>query len=127
MAEFAEPATGSVLYLSAEDDRDVVHRRLVAICNSHNIGLDALVDLHVLDLAGDDAVLASPRPLGLLKPTTLVSPVERMIAELRPALVVLSIPWPTSTAGTKTTGRLSANSSTCSAAGQSGTGPRCCS
>jgi len=81
---------GACVYLSAEDDEDELHRRLVAIANSENVGLDRLRDLHIVPLAGEDALLAVPDARGnILKPTPLFAALERLIADVAPVLIVL--------------------------------------
>ncbi|MGY5803382.1 AAA family ATPase [Rhizobium sp. LEGMi12c] len=85
-----EVAKGSCLFISAEDDEDELHRRLVDVARGHSLGISDLSDLLYRSLAGEDAILAAPESKGgLLKPTRLFSQLEMLIAERRPMLVVL--------------------------------------
>ena len=84
------PEPGRVLFLSAEDDRDELHRRLYNIARRKGRRLSDAADLDVLTLAGRDAVLALPGPKGdMLAPTLLFQALRAKIAETRPALIVL--------------------------------------
>lgn len=81
---------GNVIYLSAEDDRDELHRRLADIAQSYGADLADLTALKVVPLAGQDAVLAGTGPRnGLLTPTPLWSDLEAMVAAWEPVLIVL--------------------------------------
>ncbi len=64
-----EVRRGNVLYLSAEDDRDEVHRRLDSITLDYGVDLADLAGLKVLDMTGEDAVLAAADHKGRLTPT----------------------------------------------------------
>ena len=81
------PAYGTALYLSAEDDRDELHRRMAAIGGMG--GLSRFGNLHLLSLAHDDALLATLERNGTLQPTALHGAIEKRIAEISPRLVVL--------------------------------------
>lgn len=65
------PKQGPVFYVSAEDDEDEIHRRLADIVASRGLKLSELGDLHVLSLAGKDAVLAAPDRAGIISATKL--------------------------------------------------------
>lgn len=81
---------GAALYLSAEDDRDELHRRLAAILEAEGLNFEALGDLSLLSLAGDDALLATVnRATGLMVPTPLLAALDAKAAALRPAVVVV--------------------------------------
>jgi RecA-family ATPase len=81
---------GNVIYLSAEDDRDELHRRLVDIAQSYDADLADLAGLKVIPLAGHDAVLASTSGRnGLLAPTPLWSELEALSTAWEPVLIVL--------------------------------------
>ncbi|MCA3518508.1 MAG: AAA family ATPase, partial [Rhodobacter sp.] len=83
-------AGGGALYLSAEDDRDELHRRLSDICASAGAGLADLDRLTLCPLAGEDALLASlDRATGALRPTALFRDLDARLASERPALMVL--------------------------------------
>lgn len=77
---------GRVLYFSAEDEIDELHRRMNAMCPD----LAALDDLEIAPLAGQDAVLAAPEGKeGLLKATKLFGDLRSAIVDFRPVLLVL--------------------------------------
>jgi RecA-family ATPase len=83
----AEP--GPVLYLSAEDELDEVHRRLVDIVKHHDKNLTDLADLHILPLAGEDAILAAPAARSnVIEATALWRKIIAYVEHIRPRVVV---------------------------------------
>jgi len=81
---------GPVVFLTAEDELDEVHRRLEAVCEADDLDIALLEDLHIVPLAGKDALLAIPdRDRGIMKETPLFGSVRRLISEVRPRLVFL--------------------------------------
>jgi RecA-family ATPase len=83
-------AGGSCLFLSAEDDEDELHRRLNDIIRGLGVDFDKIADLHVRSLVGEDAVLAvADNKSNKMVPTKLFQMLDKAIAEMRPALVVL--------------------------------------
>lgn len=85
-----QPATGPALFISAEDDRDELHRRLVDIVRASGGQLLDLDRLTIRSLAGEDALLAMlDRQTGALSPTSLYAEIEARIADEKPVLVVL--------------------------------------
>jgi RecA-family ATPase len=80
---------GTALFITAEDDRDEVHRRLEDIAQDVDVRLEELDDLHIVSLAGADAVLASEGMKRKLHPTRLFHDLKALIAKLRPLLVGL--------------------------------------
>jgi RecA-family ATPase len=83
-------AGGGAMYLSAEDDRDELHRRLGDICVSAGARLADLDRLTLCPMAGEDALLAQlDRATGALRPTALFRDLDARLASERPALVVL--------------------------------------
>ena len=79
---------GPVLYVGAEDDRDEMHRRLAAICKAGEIEFDRLENLHLLCLAGSDAVLATANDSNVVQPTPLWRKVCRLVRAIKPLLVI---------------------------------------
>ena len=77
-------AQGPALYLSAEDEKDEIHRRLNRIVPG---GLDKLGDLHIAPMAEMDALLVAPQG-GRLDITPLFKALAARIEQLRPAFVV---------------------------------------
>ncbi len=83
-------ADGPVVYVSAEDDRDELHRRLSSIAEAEGIDLERLTDLFIVPLAGQDAVIAEPDgKFGLIKPTRIFRGLESLVDRIKPRLVVL--------------------------------------
>lgn len=84
-------ASGRVVYLSAEDERHEVHRRLEDVCAAHGATLADLHDVRVWDLASSaDAILARPdgRSGGVV-PTDRWERLRSQLAEFRPKLLVV--------------------------------------
>ena len=81
-----KPQAGSVLFLSAEDETEELHRRLARIVPK----LDSLGQLTIVPLAGKDAVLSAPSGRdGLLKPTPIYTALRHLVDKHRPTLLVL--------------------------------------
>lgn len=82
--------TGPAVYLSAEDDRDELHRRLHDITRAEQIGLDDLDRLSIRSLAGEDALLATLVPgTGILAGTALHQEISGYVEQQSPAVVIL--------------------------------------
>jgi RecA-family ATPase len=80
------PEPGKVLFLSAEDEIEEIHRRLAKI----RPGLSGLEDLSIIKMAGKDAVLAAPGGRdGLLHATPIFSALHALVATHRPSLLIL--------------------------------------
>jgi RecA-family ATPase len=82
-------AGGASLFVTAEDDKDEVHRRLEDVAAHLGVKLEDLDDLHIVSLAGEDALLALPSGRGNLAPTQRFAALSAAISDLQPALVVL--------------------------------------
>ena len=81
---------GKALYLSAEDDEDEMHRRLVDICMHMNKSLKELGSLHIKSLVDqEDAALVRAVDRGRLNPTPLYALVRARVEQLRPRLLVI--------------------------------------
>lgn len=81
---------GAVLYLSAEDDEDELHRRLDDIALAESVSLDRLKQLRIVPLAGEDAMLAAPDPRSnILRATPLFNAVQELIETHAPSLLIL--------------------------------------
>ena len=69
--------TGRAVILSAEDDKDEVHRRLDDICAADEIAAGELEGLDIVDMVGSDCVLGSPeKGRGLIKASAVFEQVE---------------------------------------------------
>jgi RecA-family ATPase len=84
------PDPGPVLIVTAEDDEEEIHRRLAAIAKGLTVELSDLADLHIVPLAGQDAVLGAPEgKAALIAPTTVFRGLLALVERIRPRLVVL--------------------------------------
>lgn len=84
------PEPGSVIYLSAEDDLDELHRRLADITRGIGRSFDDLGLLQLVPRSGQDAVLAAADGAkGVVKATALWRELKAEVREIRPRLVVL--------------------------------------
>lgn len=83
-------AGGPVVYLSAEDDEDELHRRLDDILQATGCDYDDTTNLILCSHAGRDALLATPGvPTGALQPTKLYERLDARMGAVKPALLVL--------------------------------------
>ena len=82
---------GGALFISAEDDRDEIHRRLVDIAQAEGVGLADLDGLTLRSLAGKDALLSVPLPgqSDVMAETPLFKRLDGWLSKHRPALTVL--------------------------------------
>jgi RecA-family ATPase len=85
----AMPDPGPVVAICCEDDADELHRRLHAIVRHYGASFADLADLHVLSLAGRDALLTTARRDGLMTPTKLFTRVMDAAATIKPRLILL--------------------------------------
>ena len=84
------PDQGRVLVVTAEDDEDEIHRRVVAIAKSLAIDLKDLADLHVAPLAGRDAVMATPEGrAALIAPTPVFRGLVALVEQIKPRVVII--------------------------------------
>lgn len=79
---------GGALFISAEDDRAEIHRRIMAIASYEQIPVELLNRLTLRSLAGCDALLATLDRARLV-PTPLYHELDGRIGDERPAIVVL--------------------------------------
>jgi RecA-family ATPase len=84
------PEPGPVLYLNAEDEEEELHRRFARIAAHYESSFSDLAgQLHILSLAGKDAVLGAADRMGLVKPTRLFVHLHKVACSLRPKLIAL--------------------------------------
>ncbi|HET7409822.1 MAG TPA: AAA family ATPase [Paracoccaceae bacterium] len=82
--------SGQVMYLSAEDDKDELHRRLNDISRAEGIPLADLERLSVRSLAGEDALLATVmQNTNVLVATGLMKELSEYAQSVEPSLIVL--------------------------------------
>ena len=83
------PEVGPALVVACEDDADELHRRLDAVVKHYGASFADLTDLHLVSLAGHDALLATPDRSGLMVPTKLFQRVTEAVRDIRPRIVIL--------------------------------------
>ena len=83
------PETGPVMFISAEDDEDEMHFRMAKIVEYYGASFRALADLHMLSLAGKDAVMAAVDNRGIVRPTPLFQQLCATAREVRPRWIGL--------------------------------------
>jgi RecA-family ATPase len=83
------PERGPVIYLNAEDDERELHYRLDAIRAHLGTSFAALKDLHLVPLAGEDALLGTPDRTGIIKPTPLFAQLKQAATTIKPVLIAL--------------------------------------
>lgn len=79
---------GRVIFLSAEDDDDELHRRLDDILRVEHRDYDDLAGLTLRSLAGEDALLAVETQIALMQ-SALFEELDKRAAEETPALIVI--------------------------------------
>lgn len=79
---------GKAVYLSAEDDKAELHRRLADITRAENATLADLGELTLRSLAGEDALLATVAKGGTLQATPLLEAVKQLLQHNCPDLLV---------------------------------------
>ncbi len=81
---------GPVVYISAEDERDELHRRMASVTEAFGISFSDLPDLLFRSLAGEGAILADlDRRSGKMRRTNIFKKLETAISSASPGLVVL--------------------------------------
>ena len=84
------PEPGPFLYLNAEDEEEELHRRFADIAAHYGASVVELKGhLHLLALAGKDAVLGYSDRNGLIKPTPLYHQLMEAARDLRPKSIGL--------------------------------------
>ncbi|WP_282129522.1 AAA family ATPase [Roseobacter litoralis] len=79
---------GSVIYMSAEDDDDELHRRLDDILRADGRKYDDMKGLTLRSLAGEDALLAVDSQVALMR-SELFKELDARAADEAPALIVI--------------------------------------
>jgi RecA-family ATPase len=83
------PEPGPVMFISAEDDEDEMHYRLVKIVERYGTSFRQLRDFHLMSLAGKDAVMAAVDNKGIVRPTPLFTQLCATAREIRPRWIGL--------------------------------------
>ena len=84
------PKQGGVLYASAEDGPDEIHRRLAdIIAGRDDLSFEAMDGFSIINLSATDAIFMKPEGrTGTLAATALFFQIEAKVEELRPVLLV---------------------------------------
>jgi RecA-family ATPase len=80
---------GPVIFFTAEEDSDEIHRRLAAIIEPQGIVFQELDDLHLLCMPGDDVVLGAPDNTGSIRQTELFASLVTAASQIRPSLIAI--------------------------------------
>src|SRR5262249_3717610 len=83
------PAPGPVLAVFCEDDPSELHRRLSRIVEHYDSSFADLKNLHLISLAGEDALLVAPDKNALIKPTGLFEQLKLAACDICPKLIIL--------------------------------------
>lgn len=83
------PRQGPAIFIDAEDDERVIHLRLADVLRHYNVKFaDVLNKLHLVSLAGEDAVLAVlNRKSGRIEPTPRYAKLLEMAGDIRPVMI----------------------------------------
>lgn len=86
------PEMGPAIFVDAEDDAAVMHRRLAAITRHYGVTFADLIKggLHLISLMGQDAVLATAGRGGKLEPTARYRQILDMVADVKPVMIGLA-------------------------------------
>jgi RecA-family ATPase len=86
------PEPGAALFLDAEDDEDVMHRRLAAVVKHYSVSFADLVGggLSLLSMVGQDCILATTSRSGKVEPTPLYTELLSMVGDTRPVMIGLA-------------------------------------
>ena len=81
---------GNVIFISAEDDEEELHRRLAHIVHAEGGDFSELNRLTMRSLAGEDALLATlAKSTGVIMPSPLFTELDRRLRDEKPKLLVL--------------------------------------
>ena len=84
------PSPGPALVVCCEDDAQELHRRMDRIAEHYGTSFAELSErMHLISLAGADAVMATPDRSGRIMPTNLFKQVHDAACNIQPKLIVL--------------------------------------
>lgn len=84
------PEQGPALVVCCEDDEAELHRRMARVAQHYNMNFaDLAKHVHIISLAGKDAMMAVPSKSGLMQPTQLLKWVHEAARDIRPRVTVL--------------------------------------
>jgi RecA-family ATPase len=83
------PEFGPALVVCCEDDAAELHRRISLILEHYHASFADLKDMHLISLAGQDALMAVPNRFGIMRPTPLFSQLSEAACDIHPKLILL--------------------------------------
>jgi RecA-family ATPase len=86
------PEPGPSLFIDAEDDTDVIHRRLAAVGRHYGVTFKDMAGggLHLMSLAGHDTVMATATKGGKVVATPLYEQLLQACGDIRPVIIGLA-------------------------------------
>ncbi len=83
------PELGPAIFVDAEDEEGVMHRRLAAIAAHYGVTFKDMIDggLHLVSLIGEDAVLATASRSGKIEPTPRYDQLLEAAGDIRPKTI----------------------------------------
>jgi RecA-family ATPase len=86
------PEQGPALFIDAEDDETVIHRRLAAIAKHYGVSFADLIKsgLHLISLVGQDALLATASRSGKIEPTPLYNRIFEAAGDIKPISISIA-------------------------------------
>ncbi|MHC2536954.1 AAA family ATPase [Bradyrhizobium diazoefficiens] len=86
------PEPGPSIFLDAEDDQDVMHRRLAAVTKHYSVSFVDLANggLQLISLVGQDAILAGSSRSGKVQPTELYNELLALVGDVKPVMIGLA-------------------------------------
>jgi RecA-family ATPase len=86
------PEPGPAIFVDAEDEVDVIHRRLAAVARHYNVTFADMIKggLHIMSLVGRDAVLVTVSRSGKVEPTTLYQKLVEAAGDIKPKSITIA-------------------------------------
>jgi RecA-family ATPase len=83
------PEHGPALVVCCEDDAPELHRRISLILEHYHASFADLEYMHLISLAGQDALMAVPNSFGIMRPTPLFGQLTEAACDIHPKLILL--------------------------------------
>src|SRR5262249_31078743 len=86
------PEPGPAIYVDAEDEAEVIHRRLAAVTRHYSVKFADLINggLHLMSFVGRDAVLATIAHSGKVEPTALYKQLLEAAGDIKPKTITIA-------------------------------------
>lgn len=81
--------SGPVFYFSAEDPKEIIHKRLYDYCKFIGAEMAELSNLNIASMLGHDCVMAVKQKDGVIKPTKVFHKFVERLKAIKPALVIV--------------------------------------